>query len=89
MKVFQLDDYEWWVGESLAACIAAARAACGDDCYDEAEEFGCEVTREEMQKLLFRDDEHSPPRTCTFAEQLAHEISQGGEFPRLFASTET
>ena len=89
MKVFQLDDYDWWVGESLAACIAEARATCGDDCYQDAEEDGCEVTPAELQTLIFRDDESDPPRTCTFAEQLAHEIDLGGEFPRLFASTES
>jgi hypothetical protein len=88
MKVFQLDDCDWWVGETLAACIAEAREVCGDGSYCDAEDEGCEVTAEQMQTLKFVDDDLDPPQTFTFAQQLHREIAEGGKFPRFFASTE-
>lgn len=33
IRVFRMDDMEWWAGESLAACVAEGRSQCGDDCY--------------------------------------------------------
>ena len=88
MKVFQLDDCDWWVGETLAACIAEARTVCGEGSYCDAEDEGREVSAERMESLKFLDEEVDPPRAFTFAEQLAREIAEGGKFPRLFASTE-
>lgn len=88
LKVFKLDDCDWWVGESLQACIDGARAICGEGSYCDAEEEGSEVSAEQMQTLKFVDDDFAIPRTFTFAQQLQREIEQGGTFPRLFASTE-
>ena len=89
MKVFQLDDCDWWVGPSLAACIAEARAQCGAGSFCDAEEEGREMSAEDMQRLKFTDEEGPDPRVYTFAEQLANEIAEGGKFPRFFASTES
>ncbi len=88
MKVFKLNDWDWWVGESLKDCITEARLQCGDGAYCDAEEEGREVTPEEMNRLNFVDEEEDKPQTRTFAEQLAREIAEGGKFPRFFASTE-
>lgn len=86
IKVFALDDCDWWAGESLEACIAAARQQCGAEAYEDAETEGCLVGADAMQQLKFTPDEGGSWRT--FAEQLAIEVADGGEFPRLFASTE-
>lgn len=85
LKVFALDDIEWWVGESLEACLAAARAEAGDDCYREPSDQH-EVSPAAMHKLKFIDDEDNCTRT--FAEQLEREIARGGSFPRIFAATD-
>lgn len=87
IKVFALDDIEWWAGESLEACIAEGRKQCGAECYWEpAEQY--EVSPEAMQKLKFIDDDGPEPVTRTFAEQLEREVAAGGKFPRLFAATD-
>ena len=88
MKVYQLDDCDWWVGPSLAACIAEARAQCGAGSYCDAEEEGREVTAEQMQRLTYIDEEEDKPQTRTFAAQLARDIADGGQFPRFSASPE-
>ena len=88
MHVFQLDDYDWWVGASLADCIAAAREDCGAGSYQDAETEGREVSEASMARLKFADDEGPDAVTRTFSDQLALEIAEGGKFPRFFASTE-
>lgn len=85
IRIFKLDDYDWWAGESLAACIAEARKQCGAGSYCDAEEEGREVSAEDMQRLQFGDDGEN---LRSFAEQLEHEIADGTHFPCLFASTE-
>ncbi len=85
IKVFRLDDYEWWAGESLAACIAEARAQAGEDCYDGAEEDGYELTAEQMREYKFHDEDGT---ACSFACRLQELIDECTEFPVLFAATE-
>lgn len=87
LSVFQLDDYEWWVGESAQACLDAARQEYGDETYDEMMEDSTphELNEAALGKLQFRDEDGS---SRSFAEQLQHEIAEGGKFPRIFASTE-
>lgn len=88
--VFQLDDCDWWAGETLTDCIAEARRQCGADSYPDAEKDGYALGDEEMQRLIYVDDSDGAqaPVRRTFAEHLAREVAEGGEFPRLFASTE-
>lgn len=85
IRIFRLDDYDWWAGESLQACIDEARRQCGAGSYCDAEEEGREVTDEDMQRLQFTDDDG---QARSFAEQLEREIADGTHFPTLFASTE-
>lgn len=86
IRIFKLDDCDWWAGESLQACIDEARRQCGAGSYCDAEEEGRELTDEDMQRLMFVAPEEE--RTCTFAEQLEREIADGTHFPTWFASTE-
>lgn len=85
IKVFKLDDCDWWAGENLADTIAEARKQCGPGCYDNAEEDAVGVSDEAMQTLKFVDEDGT---TRTFAEELQRRIDAGAEFPSLFASTE-
>lgn len=89
MKVFQINDCDWWVGESLDVCVQDYRVKVDDD--PSYTEDSRELTDEELDTLLFSVcDEHERPtgEKRTFREQLAAEIEAGGEFPRMFASTE-
>ncbi len=87
MRVYRMDDMEWWVGESLAACVAEGRRQCGADCYPDSDEQH-ELSDDELQRLIFIDesDGAEPPVKRTFAEQLAREVAEGGAFPRPFAA---
>ncbi|HLO65306.1 MAG TPA: hypothetical protein VK165_20275 [Azonexus sp.] len=89
MKIFQMNDCDWWIGESLAACTADIIEYTGDpDCV----EFDAhELTDHELDTLIFTDcdqDEVPTGMKRTFREQLAIEIAAGGKFPRMFACTE-
>lgn len=89
MKIFQINDCDWWVGESLDACIGDYIANYCD--ADSVDEDARELTDEELDSLFFTDtdcDERPTGFKRTFREQLAVEIAAGGEFPRMFASTE-
>lgn len=88
MKIYKLNDCDWWVGPTLQACIDDYIAECGDP---EAIDDPSELTDEELDTLQFTDtDEEDTPigKKRSFREQLAIEIEQGGTFPRLFATTE-
>lgn len=85
IRIYALDDTDWWAGESLQACIAEARAQCGAGSYCDAEEEGYELTDEQMQRFVFHDDDDE---ARSFAAQLERELAEGGTFPRLFASTD-
>jgi hypothetical protein len=88
VRVYRMDDMEWWVGESLAACVAEGRLQCGADCYPDDPSEQHELTDEQMRRLMFIDesDGSEPPVKRTFAEQLVREIAEGGPFPRPFAA---
>lgn len=88
MKIFAMNDCDWWIGESLEACKADYIEECGDP---SAVEDAYELTDEALDHLQFTDtDEDDAPigTKRSFREQLAIELEQGGQFPRLFATTE-
>jgi hypothetical protein len=82
IKVFRMDDMEWWAGESLEACIAEGRRQCGDDCYRELDEQR-ELDDADMQHLKFIDEDGSER---TFAEELERRVAAGETFPQPFAA---
>lgn len=84
IKVFQMDDIEWWAGESQEACVAEGKRQCGPDCYDEPDEYR-ELTEADMQHLQFVDEDGSKR---SFAEELARMVATGSEFPCPFAATD-
>lgn len=84
IKVFQMDDIEWWAGESLAACIKEGQRQCGADCYTEESDQG-EVSEEAMHRLKYMDEDGT---TRTFAEELARMVAAGTKFPCMFAATD-
>lgn len=85
IRVYRMDDIEWWAGESLAACVAEGRSQCGPDCYPDDPSEQYEVSDEAMQRLKFIDEDGS---TRSFSEELARRIAAGEDFPQPFACTE-
>ena len=87
IRVYRMDDNEWWAGESLAACVAEGQSQCGPDCYDDPSEQ-YEVSDEQMQRMVFIDesDGAEPPVKRSFAEELARRIAAGETFPQPFAA---
>lgn len=91
IKVFKLDDYEWWAGESLQQCIDHARREAGcpislGKSYPDAEQEGYELSAEDMLTHRFTEEDGVTQRS--FADHLASLIAGGETFPRLFAATE-
>lgn len=82
IKVYRLDDNEWWAGESLEACIAEGRKQCGTECYDEPAEQH-QVSPEWMQRLKFVDEDGTER---SFAEELERLVTSGAKFPCSFAA---
>lgn len=84
IKIYSLDDIEWWAGESLEACVQEGRRQCGEDCYPESSDQ-YELSEEQIQELKFIDEDGS---TRTFAEELDRRIAAGETFPQSFAAAE-
>lgn len=84
IRVYRMDDMEWWAGESLAACVDEGRSQCGPDCYDDPSEQ-YELSDEQMQRHKFIDEDGSQR---TFAEELARRVAAGETFPQPFAAEE-
>jgi hypothetical protein len=85
VKIFQLNDYEFWIGPDLESCIAAAMKEWGvtrEDAIDDP----AEIAGDALDKYTVNLDENEDPNgeTITFREGLAREIAAGGEFPRFF-----
>ncbi len=83
IRIFKMDDMEWWAGESLEVCIAEGRRQCGADCYPDNPNEQRELSDEEMRRLTFIDEDDS---RRTFAEELARRIEAGETFPQPFAA---
>ena len=86
MKIFALNDCDWVIGESLEACKKYYLENISEEIDDVRE-----LTAEELDTTFFYDmdeDENILGPKRTFKEQLKIEVEAGGEFPRIFASTE-
>lgn len=88
MKIIQMNDCDWFIGESLESCVADAMKNYYDDSI--YVEDARELTDDELDTMKFSDrsDDRQDETTRTFRKQLEIEIAKGGEFPRMFASTE-
>lgn len=95
IKVFRLNDYDWWAGEDLESVKAAyMREGYGED-EETAFKNPYELSAEQLEShVMFefdadwdydRDPEDAPP---TFQDCLDLMVRTGEKFPCTFASTE-
>jgi len=88
MRVFQINDYDWFMAETAEQARNAAIELYGsddDDCVLPLNEIE-EVSDSEMARLKINDEEDGMTRT--FKEQVAKRIKEGANKPEFFASTE-
>lgn len=83
MKVFKLNDCDWYMAETLEDAV---KLVCNDTGLppDEAADEPSEETPERMARLNFVDHDGSER---TFAEELQRRVAAGKK-PGMFASTE-
>lgn len=55
IKVFRINEFEWWIGESLESCIRAAMGAYGLS-REEVMDDPYELTPAQLKSHTFRDD---------------------------------
>jgi hypothetical protein len=83
MRVFKVNDCDWWMAETAEQAKLAAIEFYGDeDMVEEVEE----LTDEQMNSHTFYDEDDETTRT--FEAQLLKRIKEGATEPEMFASTE-
>jgi hypothetical protein len=88
IKVFKVNDYEWWAGVDLESIRNAYKEHTGiDPDSDEGFDNPHAVGEAGMSKLIIFEDGPEEVRQ-TFAEYLDHLIAIDHEFPCYFAGTE-
>ena len=83
IRVFKLDDNEWWAGESLEECVAEGQRQCGDDCFLPGDFDQYDLSDAAMRQLQFVDEDGSQR---SFASELARRVAAGEIFPQQFAA---
>lgn len=91
IKVFKLNDCDWWAGSDLDSVVAAYKEQTGEDAeLDNPHELNDAA----MHKLKFVDGDDpinadgTPGGEITFRDELDIMIRRGDSFPCFFASTE-
>jgi hypothetical protein len=88
IKVFRVNDYEWWAGTNLESIRAAYKGHTGiDPDSDEGFDSPREISEAGMSKVVIRDD--GPEKfEQTFRQYLDEMIALNQTFPCFFAGTE-
>jgi hypothetical protein len=91
VHLFAVNDCEFWIGAGSAIEIMAAYTEATGVTEEDNGGLPEQITEEALDGLQFHDcDENEQPTGAvrSFREQLAIEVAEGGEFPRLFAVTD-
>lgn len=96
IKVFQLNEFDWWAGENLESVKAdyVSENGLGDDESDRPFVDPHELSDADMDRLHFVDgdepinEDGTRGGKKTFREELALMVMRGDSFPCFFASTE-
>lgn len=94
MKIFNMNDCDWWAGENAEECLEGMKNFSGygeDEIKDMIEDgYPVALTEEEINRLKFVPDPYDSPNegVRTFKEELRRMIDAKEQFPCFFASTE-
>lgn len=94
MKIFQVNDIDWFAGENADDCFKLLKEMGmyddGDIQAMKDDGYPVELTDEDMDRLVFVDDVYDNLKSNkrTFREELQRRINAGEEFPCMFASSE-
>jgi len=80
IKVFKMNDCDWWAGATLEECVA-------DYPDEDTIEEPAELTDEEMNEFIYAEDHYCDTQK-SFRQKLEEMVKAGEQFPRAFASTE-
>ena len=87
VKIFRLNEYEWWAGESLEQVIEAACQQTGLP-IDEVADEPCELSREMLDGHTLVDAQ-GKVNSCSFSEGLQSLVeTHRDSIPCLFATTD-
>lgn len=84
VRVWNLDDVEYWAGTTAEECLAAARRETGE-AYDMEPGYPQALSAEAMARMQFRDDDGE---TRSFSAELHRLVAEGHKFPCLFSATD-
>ena len=85
VKIFRLNDYEWYAGASLEEVTQCAQGFHPDCDEEDFLDDPGEVDAASLERLRYMDEDGS---VRSFGEQLERLIVAGEAFPCLFATTE-
>lgn len=86
IKIFAINDCEWWAGKDIESIKAAFIAEGYGDESSFCEPY--EVSETDMSRLRYVEYLGNEQNAETFRERLDFIISRGDTFPRFFATTE-
>jgi hypothetical protein len=81
IRVFQLNQYEWWAGPDLETVKAHYLMTTGVSA-EEAFDDPCELSPESLKTIPFT---YNDGKEITFAERLRELLDSGRQFPCCFA----
>ncbi|MBB5885435.1 hypothetical protein DYQ93_11595 [Xanthomonas sp. LMG 8992] len=95
IRVWQINDYEYWIGAGSAADILAAYMTDTGCTHEEAtgdpRDYPTALSDEDLDRLKMAEvdeDENPTGEVRTFREALQGEIAEGGTFPRFFGGSD-
>ena len=92
MKIFKLNDCDWYAAEDMESAIQQIMHDTGNTREDCVDSSARELTDDEMDRLRFMDDrendEDAKDGSRSFREQLALMVERWDSFPCPFATTE-
>lgn len=91
MKIFKMDDYMWYMAETLEDAFQA----WADDCNEFPEELqhehpeARELTEDELDELDYVADPYNEPeKVCSFRAEMQRRLAAGNTEAQMFATTE-
>jgi predicted translin family RNA/ssDNA-binding protein len=85
IKVFQLDEGDWYAAETGEEAIKLAMELTGESRKYYYDSYQGEVSSGQMQKLIFHEEDGTKK---TFAEKLEEMVKSVEKFPCFFATSE-